>query len=327
MHHESERGYDMRLTRNVQTLVALGGNNTIGLILPDDIEAEPVFRVLWRELLLFEKRFSRFIAESELSQFNERAGMSVPVSDEFAAFLRTMQTLHRDTGGLFNPFVLPAVQRTGYLHSTLEPYRHEPVPDYRARSVVGMEKLELKKNWARIPYGTALDSSGCGKGYIADVLGARARQLGAIGYWIELSGDIATYGHDENGDLFTVAVQSAVDQAEETFIVQCPEKTFAVATSGTFARATHIENHHIIDPHTGESAETDIRLATVCADTALAADVFASCAIIVGSEAAPSFLEKRRSSAWLLQVADQPGYIRYVQKGSHIRSESGAVHA
>jgi len=64
-----------------------------------------------------------------------------------------------------------------------------------------------------------------------------------------------------------------------------------------------LQGHHIIDPKTGKPAKTDLKLATVCASSAVYADVLASCAIIVGSKAAPTMLETRAIKSWILQTA------------------------
>lgn len=320
----------MRLIEVADSQHVLGGSATIGLVLKDGAPVRKIQNTLWRTVLQFEKQFSRFLPSSELSLFNATAGMKTPVSDEFATILKTAQQLAKQTEGLFNPFILPALQRTGYINSAAEGYQGDPAPDYSSRRVVESSKLELGDGWARIPYGTAIDVGGFGKGYAADMLGAIAREQGAVGYWIELSGDIATYGHDAEGKPITVAVQAADSSAETNYLVVCPEEPFAVATSGTFKRTTHaktMKSHHIIDPRTSMPAETDMLLATICAPSALIADVFASCALIVGSHQAPEWLKLHGNNEHLLQLQDGSG-VAMGHCGTHITVNKGApTHA
>ncbi len=320
----------MHLIEVTSTQHVLGGSATIGLVLTEDTPARKLQTMLWRAVFQFEKQFSRFLPSSELSLFNASAGVKMPVSDAFAAVLKTALQLAEQTEGLCNPFILPALQRTGYVHSAAEGYQGDPAPDYSTRRVVESSKLELGDGWARIPYGTAIDIGGFGKGYAADMLGAIARGQGAIGYWIELSGDIATYGHDADGKPITIAVQMADPSATDNYVVVCPEEPFAVATSGTFARVTHakaITGHHIIDPRTSKPAETDMLLATVCAPSATTADVFASCALIVGSQQASTWLKTHGSSDHLLQWR-KGNNIATKHHGAHILITEGAsAHA
>ncbi len=320
----------MRLVQQAESKLALGGQADIGLITPEDTGMDALFKQLWHRVYTFERQFSRFIPESELSRFNAKAGIQVPISPEFHDLLVTARTLAEQTEGLFNPFILPAIQRTGYVHSAVEQYADDAAPDYSDRSVVSIDRLELGDGWARIPYGTAIDSGGFGKGYLADQLGAYAREQGARGYWINLSGDIAAYGADADGRALTVAVQSADPTNQSSYLVTCPtSKPFGVATSGTLRRDAHKTNlrgHHIIDPKTGKPAATDIVLATVCTGSATQADVLASCAVIVGSKQAAAVLARQHTDTWLLQVKSAAG-IQYKHHGTYIAKQKEPAHA
>lgn len=318
----------MHLVEQVESREALGGSVTLGLVHADTQQLPAIFAALWRAVFTFEKQFSRFIPESELSRLNSQAGIKIPVSDNFRAILQAAQELAVSTNGLYNPFVLPAIQRAGYAASAIPRYTHEPTPDYTERRVVSADKLELGDTWARIPYGTAIDLGGCGKGYLADRLGDIARAHGVAGYWLELSGDIATYGLDGAGQPITIAVQNA--SSEQTArIITCPPEPFGIATSGTFRRTTQtstVREHHIIDPATGKPAKTDVALATVCAPSAVAADVLASCAVIRGSAKAPRYLADHGATSWLLQIHTPTG-INTVAHGPYIQAEHETAHA
>jgi len=271
----------------------------------------------------FERQFSRFLPSSELSRFNALSGTKMLISPEFAAILREAKRLIRKTKGLFNPFILPALQRTGYLGSAVAEYVDDEAPDYTSRSVVAPLKLELGVDWARIPFGTAIDLGGCGKGYLADQLGLYLRNQGVRGYWVELSGDIATFGTDENRQHLIISVKNATKRGTLAEVIVCPTTPFGIATSGTFSRVSQVgtlRGHHIIDPKTSRPATTDLKLATVCASSAVAADVLASCAIIVGSRAAPKMLESHTIKSWVLQTASKVSY-----NGKYIHNLSSEV--
>ncbi len=295
----------MSIIQRRQSQHALGGTATIGIVADDLSPLDDLFRSVWHKTFVFERQFSRFLPSSELTLFNQSAGVKKAVSPEFAAILRSVQSFGSRTNGLYNPFVLPAVQRTGYHSSGDAPYTKDIAADYTNRTVVSWEKLVVGDDWARIPYNTAIDLGGIGKGYLADMLGEHLRSCGVIGYWIELSGDIATFGHDENGQAFTVAVKDAEKQGSLTELITCPFTPFGIATSGTFHRIAlkdTVVGHHIIDPATRQPAKTDTLLATICADTATTADVFASCAIIIGSKLAPAWLKKHDTAQWVIQT-------------------------
>jgi thiamine biosynthesis lipoprotein len=185
------------------------------------------------------------------------------------------------------------------------------VDDFSDRHVVPIAKLTVNADRASIPYGTAIDMGGCGKGYLADQLREPLDRPDIYGYRLSLGGDIATAGHDEHGEPWVLYIQDANNLSGEVDLaIHCPSTPFAVATSGTFRRKNQTKAkdwHHIIDPLTLRPATTDVRLATVCASSALEADVFASCAVLLGSQKAPKILKKQEVQAMLLQCADETG--------------------
>ncbi len=319
----------MHLNEYVTTNKALGGPATLGFASTiGDEAAGRLMKQLWLEVYTFEKRFSRFLQTSELSIFNQRAGARVAISSEFEKLLRAAQQQAQVTQSLYNPFILPALQKAGYKGSADVAYVDDMTTDYSKRTIANISELEIESGFARIPYSSALDLGGCGKGYLADQLGMILREAGVAGYWLEFSGDIATFGHGADGNPVMVAVQSAVGGTLSNPIM-CPASPAGVATSGTFRRSTQSETltgHHIIDPRTGYPAETDVLLATVLANTAIDADVLASCAVIVGSMQAEDYLRRHGAHAWIVQYRDKDGAYKYMSKGITTAIETG-VHA
>lgn len=261
---------------------------------PDATVAD-IFKQLWLEILLFEKRCSRFLPSSELSQFNRAAGVRRHISGEFRDALLAASRMAGSTAGLFNPFILPALQRSGYVGS-LEPGKgQDHVDDHSAKKVVSPDRLEIGDDWARIPYGTALDLGGCGKGYIGDRLADMVDRISEVrGYWFSIGGDTVLNGHDQDGEAWAVYLQPDPRSASTIGEVQVPlNKRRAVATSTTKLRTGRTDGrawHHIIDPRSGSPAHTDITLATTYADSLLECDVMASSLVVIGSTQASALL-------------------------------------
>jgi thiamine biosynthesis lipoprotein len=303
----------MHLNEHIETKAALGSE--VSIVLVGDIESShraELFAKLWHRVYSFERRFSRFLPGSELSAFNRSAGLKTPISPEMHAILTCAQRLSTMTVGLYNPFILPALQRTGYLNSAAPGYESDIVDDYRDRRVVAPSALEIGDDWARIPFNTAIDLGGSGKGYLADVLRHDITQAGIENYLINLGGDMAIAGTAHDGKPWRIAVTSATKpNANHDIEIICPTTPSAIATSGTFLRPgqTGPDWHHLIDPISALPATTDVRLATICAETTLMADVLASCAVILGSAAAQDFITRRGATFFLLQCeADQTSF-------------------
>jgi thiamine biosynthesis lipoprotein len=289
------------------TRIALGSDCTIYLV-HDTRESvvQKLLSELWHTIYDFEKRFSRFIPQSELVQFNLKAGQHVPISPEFHNALQTAIDMSKRTDGLFNPFILPALQRAGYTQSRVPGYETDEQVNFSERSVVSIDKLQLSSETAEIPYGTALDIGGYGKGYLADSLALNHIPTWVQGFWISLGGDIVCGGTDITGKPWEIAIDFNESQpAQNAWYVQASKTVFSVASSSV-KRHQGIKNnkkwHHIINPQTLLPADTDCTHATVVAKSAVESDVFASCAIILGSAKAFPWLQARGVASGLIQT-------------------------
>lgn len=281
---------------------------TIVLVGQEQINFEQIFNKLWAEIFKFESKFSRFLPNSELTKFNSKAGLSVAVSDEFEKILHESMKMSKQTDGLYNPFILPAVQRSGYGPSAVTGYAEDNWPDYRERATVSADKLKINHGHATIPYNTAVDIGGLGKGYLADALANMLDEEKLSGYWVSLSGDMLVSGVDGQNKPWKIRVQSASKLSEICDVsVKTRGGQLGVATSGTFHRQGQTGGnwHHIIDPRRGGPAISDIKLCTVVAKTATLADVLASCAVILGSHKAPDFLKNKGALAYVIQTGEQ----------------------
>ncbi len=287
-----------------------------------------VFSRLWDRIFEFERRFSRFLTTSELSEFNRNAGTKQPVSAEFWDILVAAQKIGVETEGLYNPFILPVLQVAGYDHSLVRGHEHDRQDDHSRKRVAGVEDLEVGASWARIPPAAALDLGGCGKGYLADRLADDIEER-VTGYWISLGGDVVCGGTDDAGHPWQVAIQKAAAGGERDIgRVDVPAgERYAIATSGTIARRGTKNGkpwHHLIDPRTLAPAATDMRLATVCGPSGFRADVLASCAVILGSKQAPEFLRRQGISDALLQAEnDQRTFEVHFGNAIHLDGKNG----
>ncbi len=289
-----------------QTNLALGSDVTLTVVCEAaETRVDDLFKQLWQVIYRFERQFSRFLPQSELSVFNRSAGLKQPITPEFRDILQVARQLSQETDGLFNPFVLPALQRAGYTKSFAEGYGNDRHDDHSARQVVPPDELELGEAWAAIPFGTALDLGGCGKGYLADRLADHFVPDWVHGFWFSMGGDVVGAGHDDTDQPWTVSIYSDVELGTDSpWSIRTSSGKFAAATSSTGVRAGTQNGkpwHHIIDPRTQAPAVSDLNLATVYTPSAVRADVLASCAIILGSQAAVPFLKARGVDAALLQ--------------------------
>ena len=235
------------------------------------------------EVAACEGELSRFDPTSDLSRLNGAAGKWTPIGRRLLEALRLALRARDDTGGRFDPTVLPALVAAGYDRSfeLLEERQAERAPGWRAGTEV---ELDDRNGRARLEPGSAVDLGGIGKGYAAgralDVMLATSPDL--AGGLVDLGGDIAVHGEPPEGGSWLIAVADP-RRPDETLAVLALT-TGGVATSGRDARRFGPARslHHLIDPETGESAIGGPLTVTVVASDAAEAEAHATALAISG---------------------------------------------
>jgi thiamine biosynthesis lipoprotein len=239
-----------------------------------------------RRLAELEARWSRFRPESEISTLNGAAGRPVAVSPETLTLLALAVLAWQATAGRFDPTILDALEAAGYDRSfdRLPPGqpgadRSRPTPG-PAPGLTGLG-IDVEAGTVTLPARTHLDLGGIAKGYAADLLCAQLQAAGAAGVCVNVGGDLRVSGTAPTGDPWAVAVPHPHGGQAATLELT----DGAAATSSPLQRAWQAGGrpaHHLIDPHTGQPAETGILQVTVIAAEAWRAEVTATAAFLAG---------------------------------------------
>lgn len=260
---------------------ALGTNILLTIRTNDDALARVVLTKLRIFLHGYEQRFSRFLSGSELTRHNHAAGNWSQASLEFIAFARVSNAMQNKSEGLYNPFVLPDLQRAGYIKSLAGSHGVEAelwMTDRHANYATA--RVELTDGMVAIPAGTAFDTGGLGKGYALDQMADIIENAGIQDYWVSLGGDIIGRGCDESGKAWQVELDMI--QARPFVSLDNTRRT-AVATSSILKRRGK-GWHHLIDPRTGRPAITKFQTVSVVARSGIEADVYAK-SILIANDA------------------------------------------
>lgn len=293
------------MIRLQQTGNALGSDILLTVIVNNQAKANDMFTLLWSQINSFEQQFSRFIDGNELSQFNAHSGDLNEVEPAFFKLLEVSKEYLQKTDGLFSPFVLPVLQREGYTGSWPTPEVFNSSLDYRDRTkTTGAEDLEISDGKAKIPFDTAIEFGGIGKGYLLDQLADLLETQHVKDYWLSLGGDIICNGFNLERAEWKVGVAKSDEETKSAgHILNKTGKRLAIATSGITKRKGQDWNH-IIDPRTGRSSQTDTLTATVALPSATAADVYAKCLVILGSKQSADFAKTHDIDSYLCQIWD-----------------------
>ncbi len=258
----------------------------------------------------WEQSLSRFRPDSELNQLNAHPGESVEVSEVMWQVLLAALNAYRKSNRLVSPTILPALETAGYDRSFDQlgaAVGGGGVAQRVAIPADALEAIELdkRKRTVRIPAGVRLDFGGVAKGWAAHQAMRQLRSLGPV--LVDAGGDIAISDRQSGDKRWPVGVNDPLGEGEDGQLTLLMLGRSGVATSGRDYRRwlkDGAPRHHIIDPRTGTSAETDVVSATVVAATVLEAEMAAKTVLILGSQAGMDWLDNRRAYTGLLVLED-----------------------
>lgn len=239
-----------------------------------------VMDAVLRELERLEELWSRFVPGSDLSRLNLADGAPVRVDPATVGLLHVMGEAMAETGGAFDPTLLPALVDAGYAVSMVDPARSTTLPP-TARAGGAFGDTIIDGFEVTLPPGLTLDAGGIGKGYAADRLASLARVRGAAGAMVEIAGDLVVFGEAPQPGGWVIGIEDPREPARHLTTVRLADG--AVATSGTRKRRwvqDGAERHHLIDPRTGASARDDIDAVTVIAGSGARAEALAKYAFV-----------------------------------------------
>jgi len=253
---------------------------------------------LEKMVLNFESNFSRFILTSELSLLNQSSD-SFWSSRELIDILLLARNFYHLTAGIFNPSILPDLERIGYdksfnlldIDSKEKILNPEP-----ATKDFDLINIDIASNLITKPANLKIDLGGIGKGYIVDVLVKKIIAKGYENFWISAGGDMYVSGLTEDKKLYQIGVQNPLKLEVDIASLLVIDKQLAIATSGVSKRKWKREGktyNHVIDPRTGTSVSNDLLAVTVISDKAVKSDVFSKTVLILGKEQGLEFINKQ----------------------------------
>lgn len=287
-----------------EMLVVMEGENSA----PSIIDEVPAWFEGWEQTL------SRFRPNSELSLLNQTFDQPVKVSDALWDVFQYSLSAETITNGLVTPTILDAMLEAGYSQSfdglPAYQYKNETsvlTPVNPLSQIIRDEKSQT----ICLPFGVHLDFGGVAKGWAAHQTVERLKKYGSV--LMNAAGDIAISDSLANGQPWQIGIRDPFikDKDFETLnLNRC-----GVATSGKDRRHWHqngVTRHHIINPYTGQPAETDVMTATIVAPTVMEAEAVAKAVLIMGGEEGLKWIESDPALAGIIVLEN--GHTFYSQR-------------
>lgn len=223
-----------------------------------------------------ERRWSRFVPDSEVSILNRSPGVPVVVSPDTFAMIRAAVDASVATDGRFDPTVHDSMVSLGYDRT----FDEVGVVAGRPHVAPGVSGIELDDvlHAVTLPPGVRVDLGGIGKGTAADLVSGMLMDRGAAGIAVSIGGDVRVRGESPSG----TGWRFSCDDGD----VRLPVLSDGgVCTSSSRRRRWNTANgvvHHVLDPATGTSTDAIIESVTVVGATAQQAEVLTKAAMVAG---------------------------------------------
>lgn len=211
----------------------------------------------------FERRFSRFLVDSEVNAFRTAKPGTYPISEELAVLLERGQALRLVTRGAYNPAIGAVLEQAGY-------GGRQGTPLVRTNDQ-SLADWSLQGTNLTLHGPLAFDLGGIGKGYLIDVLGGIIARAGHAHYLVDGGGDL--YGTTkQNNEPWRAAVEYPGKPELAASVVELHHQGLAVSDS---FRRRFGKHHHVMNAKTQMSVRGVIGCAAL-APTAWAADCMTS---------------------------------------------------
>lgn len=245
---------------------------------------------------LLEQSWSRFRPDSELSRNNAHAGRGpMEISNDFAELVTAMIAAERLTIGLFNPTMARVIEALGYNVNFADITQHHRAVDMP--QVASTAGIHLQGNTLALDAGVALDPGALGKGLAGDILCREFMAAGAIGVVTNFGGDVVALGTPGEDvwriDIVNEASERKSSNQELLTTIERDTSALAVATSTT-TRKRWAGVHHVIDPRTGNVAQSDLLQTTVVAESGVQSEALATAGMVLGRAAGTEFFRQKK---------------------------------
>jgi thiamine biosynthesis lipoprotein len=243
-----------------------------------------------REINRFERIFSLYRSDSEISRLNEVGKLTKP-SPELYKLIAESHRLGELSGGAFDISVQPLwrlYEAHFWSHTDIQPDIGARAHDV-ARALVDFRQIE--SSTAAIGFarpGMAITLNSVAQGYITDAIADMLRNEGFESAVVDL-GEFRTIGRDPAGRPWRLGIADGKHRGSVNRGIELED--MALAVSGGYGTTFEPSGrfHHIFDPHSGASANKIVQ-AAVIGPTATVANGLAT-AICAGGEAiAPRLL-------------------------------------
>lgn len=291
--------------------VALGAIASMRIDHPDRAHAQALLAASVAEIERLEGIFSLYRPGSALSRLNAAGELAAP-PPELVELLAVSLMLARESGGAFDPTIQPlfALYLRHFGRPGAAPGGPPPAEIDRALAAVGHGSVEVDSARIRLHRpGAALTLNGIAQGFVTDRVATLLRAGGLDDILLDL-GEARAAGRRADGHAWRAAVADPAEPSRALFdlaLGTAAGQRPALATSGGYGTrfGTDPRVHHLLDPHTGRSANHYASVSVAAANATLADGLSTTLSILPPQRAAALLARHPEVRAWFVDASDR----------------------
>lgn len=263
------------------------------------------------EFQKFNLSLNPFNPNSIISKVNQNE--PVEADDWFIEVFNRAKEVSDHSDGVFDITCAPLINLWGFGFSKMDsvtPQMIDSIKQFVGYQRVRLDGRRVIKDDPRV----LLNCSAIAKGYACDVIARLLEREGIKNYMVEIGGEVAMKGVNQNGNCWRIGINKPEDDSTgikndiEEVVQLC--KKGGVATSGNY-RNYYVKDGkkyaHTIDPRTGYPSEQSILSATIVAQDCITADAYATAFMAMGLEKARQVAENVPDIEYFVIYADENG--------------------
>ncbi|MCP5381191.1 MAG: FAD:protein FMN transferase [Kordiimonadaceae bacterium] len=231
---------------------AMGAETSLQLYSDNEKKAEEVITGTQAVIRKYEKLFSLYYPESQISKLNQTGHLNNP-DGEFLDLLKQSVQFYQMTSGAFDISIQPlwTLYKNYFGNTDGEDLDNEIKATL---SKIGTDKINIQDNAVTFKEkGMGISFNGIAQGYITDKVTEYLKESGFDNVLVDI-GEYRAGGPQNDGSPWRIGLLDPFDAVSIADVIEI--KSGAVATSGGYGDQFDASGnyHHLFDPHTGKSS-------------------------------------------------------------------------
>ncbi|MCC5943687.1 MAG: FAD:protein FMN transferase [Bernardetiaceae bacterium] len=259
-------------------------------------------------LFVFNQSLSTYISDSEISRFNREDSFAFELP-YFYPMLRLSREIHKQSGGAFEPTIMPLVNAWGF-----GPAERQDLDSAKVDSLLALVDFTQiifdEQQVSKAKPNMSLDFSAIAKGYGVDVVAEYLETYGITNYKVEIGGEVRCKGVNSAGDIWRIGIEQPSKKLGENIMRVVSLENSSMATSGNYRNYYEKDGvvySHTLDPRSGYPVRRSIISSTIIASDCATADAWATVAMVVGAEKAYELISALPGLEGLFVYLDDSG--------------------